>query len=317
GTNLSLQVPSVTFPTSESVLICGDQITIKFIDDGNPPTSSMSGIKVQFMTDHDKQQITLLTIAENLLTNETQTAFKVPSIKTLGYPPGKLYSLMFSDPDKPDKGGVSWSPRFTVLEAGINTIIDNFYQRSEIIDSSESPSVTTPVIKKETSNSFLLGNIPLPLPEISLLPDPQTTSSTNNEMSVAANAATLVVSTPTNTATPVVTTSANAATPAIIMTPTHDWNSVMTAMINPTMPVTVAIPLTPNKQHSPSSDPGTVIVIVNHPKTSNTQNSLQTQPSIADSQSSAINNRFVRLGESYYIIMNLGCMLIGLFFNLK
>ncbi|CAG8790948.1 1082_t:CDS:1, partial [Racocetra fulgida] len=76
----------------------------------------MSGIKVQFMTGQETQPIPLLTIVENLPITDSQFNFNVPSVKELGYPPGKFYFLMFSDPSKPDKGGVSWSPKFTVLE---------------------------------------------------------------------------------------------------------------------------------------------------------------------------------------------------------
>ncbi|CAG8598178.1 39895_t:CDS:2 [Gigaspora margarita] len=141
GTFPSLQLPHVTFPTNDSVLKSGDQVTIKFIDDGNPPTSSMSGIKIQFMKNQDTQQIPLLTIVENLPNTESQFDFKVPSIKALDCSPGKFYFLMFSDPGKPDKDDISCSPTFTVLE-----------------DSSETPSVTFPV-KQMTPNNFLRGGI--------------------------------------------------------------------------------------------------------------------------------------------------------------
>ncbi|CAG8743665.1 4469_t:CDS:2, partial [Cetraspora pellucida] len=167
----SFQLPFVTFPTSESVLKCGDQVTVNFIDDEKPPTSSMSGIKVQFMTDQETQQIPLLTIVENLPITESQFDFNVPSVKELGYSPGNFYFLMFSDPSKPDKGGIRWSSKFTVLEGdlipityyylkiqlnNLNTQIAYRYI-NPFADSSETPSATSPVIQM-TPKSFLLGN---------------------------------------------------------------------------------------------------------------------------------------------------------------
>ncbi|CAG8518011.1 9287_t:CDS:2, partial [Cetraspora pellucida] len=163
----SFQLPFVTFPTSESVLKCGDQVTVKFIDDEKPPTSSMSGIKVQFMTDQETQQIPLLTIVENLPITESQFDFNVPSVKELGYSPGKFYFLMFSDPSKPDKGGICWSSKFTVLEGDLipityyylkiqinNLNIQIAYRYNPFADSSE----TTPPVIQMTPKSFLLGN---------------------------------------------------------------------------------------------------------------------------------------------------------------
>ncbi|RIB28471.1 hypothetical protein C2G38_2157782 [Gigaspora rosea] len=329
GTFPSLQLPYVTFPTNDSVLKSGDQITIKFKDDGNPPTSSMSGIKIQFMKNQDTQQIPLLTIVENLPNTESQFDFKVPSIKALNCSSGKFYFLMFSDSGKPDKGNISCSPTFTVLE-----------------DSSETPSVTFPA-KQMTQNNFLRGGIGdigdigggIGIPDI--LPGEKKTSTSVNTMtsitstptststSAPTSASTIAPTiaqtiTPTNTPTSIVTpfvsittTPTNAIMPAVT-TQKSAWPSVITASsIDPSKPITAIIPL--YSPSDPSSDPGTVVIVVNGPKSTNTKltaSTFQPQKSPNDiggiESSSTVNIRFIKHGKINCIIMRLGYIFLSL-----
>ncbi|CAG8492295.1 6390_t:CDS:2 [Racocetra fulgida] len=115
-------------------------------DAGDPKTSTMSGIKVQFMTGPDIQQVPLLILAENLPNTATSLNFIVPAPSSLRYPPGKIYFLMFSDPAKPGVG-VSWSTRFTVLEAGNSNPPANYTPGSPwtFTMSPNAPATPTPV----------------------------------------------------------------------------------------------------------------------------------------------------------------------------
>ncbi|CAG8549172.1 307_t:CDS:2 [Racocetra persica] len=150
GVSLSLAAPSPSIPIGETVWNSGDNVTAMWTDAGEPKSSTMSGIKVQFMTGPDNPQIPLLTLAENLPNTATSLNFIVPSPSSLGYPPGKIYFLMFSDPAKPGVG-VSWSTRFTVLEAGNSNPPANYttgtpwpFTKSPSAPATPTPPVFTP-----------------------------------------------------------------------------------------------------------------------------------------------------------------------------
>ncbi|CAG8542114.1 15542_t:CDS:2 [Acaulospora morrowiae] len=107
--------PAPSDPYGDSVWKSGQQVTIKWADSGSPPAKSMSGICVQLMTGPDLQQIPLTTLANKLPTSATSLPITVPDIKQFGYPPGKIYFLMFSDSATPSSG-LSWTTRFTILD---------------------------------------------------------------------------------------------------------------------------------------------------------------------------------------------------------
>ncbi|CAG8743278.1 33918_t:CDS:2, partial [Gigaspora margarita] len=116
GAGFSLALPSPSIPIGSTVWNSGDNVQAVWSDAGTPKSSTLSGIKVQYMTGPDSPQIPLMTLADNLPNTATTLNFTVPSCKSLGYPPGKIYFLMFTDPKNPTVG-LAWSTRFTVLEA--------------------------------------------------------------------------------------------------------------------------------------------------------------------------------------------------------
>ncbi|CAG8685020.1 1752_t:CDS:2 [Cetraspora pellucida] len=175
--SLSLAAPSPTIPIGDTIWNSGDNVTAMWTDVGDPKTSTMSAIKVQFMTGPDDQQIPLVTLAENLTNTATSLNFIVPAPSFVGYYPGKIYFLMFSDPAKPGIG-VSWSTRFTVLEAGNSNPPANYtpgtpwtFTKSPstpatpapviaptTVQQAQNPAMTTPPLAYAPQSSMMLQN---------------------------------------------------------------------------------------------------------------------------------------------------------------
>ncbi|CAG8489854.1 10840_t:CDS:2 [Diversispora eburnea] len=118
---ISFAFPSPTDPYGSSVWTKGQKVTIKWSENEDKPlTSNFTGITIQLMTGPDLQQIPLVTIVDKLSKSATSYSYTVPSPKTLGYPSGKIYFLMFSDSKNPSFG-YSWTTRFTILESSSAT----------------------------------------------------------------------------------------------------------------------------------------------------------------------------------------------------
>ncbi|CAG8635781.1 10819_t:CDS:2 [Dentiscutata heterogama] len=161
GAGYSLAYPSPTIPVGDTVWTAGQNVTAMWTDSGANKSSSMSGIKVQFMTGPDSPQIPLVTLADKLDNTATSLSFIVPSPSTLGYPPGKIYFLMFSDPANPTVG-VSWSTRFTVLEPSNSSPPANYTPGTPwtFTKSSTTPATPAPAIASTTAQPVLVTPTP-------------------------------------------------------------------------------------------------------------------------------------------------------------
>ncbi|RIB02236.1 hypothetical protein C2G38_2050217 [Gigaspora rosea] len=182
GTGFSLAAPSPSIPIGSTIWNSGDNVQAVWSDAGTPKSSAMSGIRVQYMTGADSPQIPLMTLADNLPSTTTTLNFTVPSCKSLGYPPGKIYFLMFSDPKNPAVG-VSWSTRFTVLEADNTEPPANYTPGTPFTftKSAGTPATPTPVVAATTTQQVAATPNPqLPPPAVTPQPQPGPVATSNN-----------------------------------------------------------------------------------------------------------------------------------------
>ncbi|CAH1759595.1 354_t:CDS:2 [Entrophospora sp. SA101] len=137
---LCLAAPSPTDPYGETVWHTGEKVKILWDEAGQPKTSKMSGIHIQLMTGPDLNQIPLAVVAPKLPTTAKEFEWTVPSLKQYGYPSGKIYFFMFSDPKTP-ANGLAWTTRFTIIE-GTETPVQ--YDPKTTFTFTKSPTAPTP-----------------------------------------------------------------------------------------------------------------------------------------------------------------------------
>ncbi|KAF0526231.1 hypothetical protein F8M41_014131 [Gigaspora margarita] len=175
GAGFSLALPSPSIPIGSTVWNSGDNVQAVWSDAGTPKSSTLSGIKVQYMTGPDSPQIPLMTLADNLPNTATTLNFTVPSCKSLGYPPGKIYFLMFTDPKNPTVG-LAWSTRFTVLEADNSDPPANYTPGTPwtFTKSAGTPATPSPVVAATAAPQVLATPTPQsPPPAVTPQPQPQ------------------------------------------------------------------------------------------------------------------------------------------------
>ncbi|CAG8470607.1 12092_t:CDS:2 [Acaulospora colombiana] len=169
---LAYGYPSPSDPYGSTVWTSGQQVTIDWSDVGSPPTSSFKGICVKLMTGPDIGQIYLMTLAPNLSDSTTSLTITVPSPKSLGYPPGHIYFIMFSDAANPDQG-ISWSTRFSIVDSDsqstvsydpkspwtISLVVTAFVTSSTATDTSTNSPTQNVVSGQNTSGSVMSAGV--------------------------------------------------------------------------------------------------------------------------------------------------------------